>query len=144
MGSTSTPPPTQQAPANGSTAADDDFTFSSALPDETPPSANTLQFGREEIGFTFAISRREGAESIIDVEAKFSNFSTTSITDFTFQIAVTKVILRQSMRRTLPLMKLRTGVLFEADSAIWSEIDASAAQWHHAAYGNPRRRVWAS
>ena len=81
----------QTVAPNGSASADDDFTFSSALPDEVAPTTNNLQFTQNEIGFTFEVSRRESVESTVEIMAKFSNLSALPITDFTFQVAVTKV-----------------------------------------------------
>jgi ADP-ribosylation factor-binding protein GGA len=72
---------------------DDDWNFSSALPDDGLPSSSTITVSQKEIGIVFNVSRRTTDESVIEILAKFSNRSPNLITEFTFQVAVTKVSL---------------------------------------------------
>ena len=96
-----TSPNSQQGPPAGlstsasqhtnGASADDDWNFSSALPDDNLPSATSLVVSSKEVEIVFDVSRRKTDDAIIDVVAKFSNKSSNPITEYTFQIAVTKV-----------------------------------------------------
>jgi ADP-ribosylation factor-binding protein GGA len=77
-------------PANGA-VPEDDWNFSSALPEEAQPSSNTIVVADKEIKIMFDVSRRDNVADVVDILAKFSNKSSSTITDLTFQIAVTKV-----------------------------------------------------
>ena len=84
-----------QAPAqqtNG-TSTDDDWNFSSALPDDgsSLPATNHLIVSNTSVNISFAVSRPSDRDSVINVLAKFSNTTFSPITEYTFQVAVTKV-----------------------------------------------------
>lgn len=89
-------PPAQQQSAssllggqsNGAAAAaDDEWTFSSALPDQT----NSLTVTNSTIKTVFQVSRPSNADNYITIESAISNNTALPITDLTFQLAVTKV-----------------------------------------------------
>jgi len=109
----------QQKPATSSStsasqhtngaSADDDWDFSSALPEDNLPSAMSLVVSSKEVEIVFDVSRRKTDDAIIDVIAKFSNKSPNPITEYTFQIAVTKVsYLDQPSLTILELLTLNT------------------------------------
>lgn len=76
--------------SNGASPMDDDWNFSSALPDDMP-SKSAIIVSQKGIGIAFQVSRRATNETIIDILARFSNRSSNLITELTFQVAVTKV-----------------------------------------------------
>lgn len=76
--------------SNGPSSVEDDWNFSSALPDEIP-SKSMITVSQKEIGIAFQVSRRAIPEATIDVLARFSNRSSNPVTELTFQVAVTKV-----------------------------------------------------
>ena len=76
---------------NGTTAADDEFEFSSAVPEEETPRTSVIDFNHNELDITFEVSRPEATASAIHILAKLSNKGKEAITEFTFQVAVTKV-----------------------------------------------------
>jgi hypothetical protein len=91
----SKPPATTAAPhssqnTNGA-PAEDDWNFSSALPEEAQPTSQSLAVSDKEIGIIFEVSRQKPEEPVINILAKFSNKSANAISEYTFQIAVTKV-----------------------------------------------------
>ena len=73
-------------------SVDDDWSFSSALPEDSSlPSATSLVVSDKEVAIQFDVSRRKGNDPVLDILAKFSNKSANAITEYTFQVAVTKV-----------------------------------------------------
>ena len=82
-------PPPQ---SNGSTA-DDDWDFSSALPDESAslPMSKDLSVSNSQVAILFKLSRPSTKESVVAINAHFSNNSSSLITEYTFQVAVRKV-----------------------------------------------------
>ena len=93
------PPSATQQAANSTsyqttngTTTDDDWNFASALPDEaTLPSANDLIVSDSPVNIHFHVTRAGSGDSIVQIGAKFSNKTTHLITEYTFQVAVTKV-----------------------------------------------------
>lgn len=85
--------------SNGA-SADDDWNFSSALPEDSLPSSNSLTVSSKEVQISFDISRRKTDDTIIDILAKFTNKSANPITEYTFQVAVTKVCGQQNLSIT--------------------------------------------
>lgn len=82
---------THQAPAAPLPAADDDeWAFSSALP-EGLPASNTLDVSTTSLGISLHASREAQSPSIITMSLSFSNRSDQAITELTFMAAVTKV-----------------------------------------------------
>ncbi|MCJ1449055.1 MAG: hypothetical protein MMC23_009574 [Stictis urceolatum] len=88
--------------------ADDDWNFSSALPEETQPLANTIVVSDKAVRIIFNASRREAGD-IVDILAKFSNKASTPISELTFQVAITKAyslkLTPQSGRKLLPMQE---------------------------------------
>lgn len=89
----STTPKSAPTPALGGGVGDDDWNFSSALPEESPPSSASIKVWEKAIQIVFEVSRRQTEEAVIDVVAHFSNQTAAPITEYTFQVAVTKVCL---------------------------------------------------
>ncbi|KAF4556248.1 VHS domain-containing protein 1 [Elsinoe fawcettii] len=67
--------------------ADDEWTFSSALPQDQP---HQIQVTNSSIRTVFIVSRPQGAEDWIQIESRISNATAQPIGDLTFQLAVTK------------------------------------------------------
>ncbi|MCJ1295132.1 hypothetical protein MMC34_006693 [Xylographa carneopallida] len=90
-------------------AADDDWNFSSALPEDSLPNSTSLVVSSKEVEIKFDVSRRKTEDSIIDILATFSNNSANLITEYTFQVAVTKAyslkLTPQSGRKLQALQK---------------------------------------
>ncbi|MCJ1421039.1 hypothetical protein MMC32_007401 [Xylographa parallela] len=90
-------------------SADDDWNFSSALPEDGLPSSTSLIVSSKEVEISFDVSRRKTDDSIIDILATFSNKSANPITEYTFQVAVTKAyslkLTPQSGRKLQPFQK---------------------------------------
>jgi len=92
------PPPQAQATSsslqtsNGA-SADDDWNFASALPDDTThlPSANDLIVSDTSVKIAFHVSRPHVEGSLVLIQATFTNNTPNLITEYAFQVAVTKV-----------------------------------------------------
>lgn len=69
---------------------DDEWTFTSALPEETLPSSSQLQILNSSIKVEF-VSRRIPGEKRIQVLVQFSNNTPLPITELHFQVAIEKV-----------------------------------------------------
>ena len=96
-------PPTNQVTNGAST--DDDWNFSSALPEDTSlPSSTSLTVSDKEVVIQFDVSRRTADEPVLNILAKFSNKSAHPVTEYTFQVAVTRVW--QLSRFPLPCLYL--------------------------------------
>ncbi|KAL9038537.1 MAG: hypothetical protein Q9180_003074 [Flavoplaca navasiana] len=83
--------PSQQS--NGaSTVTDDDWNFASALPaDNTSlPSSNEMIVSKTSVTVAFKVSRSDRPEAPISILASYSNNTSSLITEYTFQVAVTK------------------------------------------------------
>ncbi|KAL8976875.1 MAG: hypothetical protein Q9205_007211 [Flavoplaca limonia] len=83
--------PSQQR--NGaSTVTDDDWNFASALPaDNTSlPSSNEMIISKTSVMVAFRVSRSDRPEAPISILASYSNNTSSLITEYTFQVAVTK------------------------------------------------------
>ncbi|KAL9105002.1 MAG: hypothetical protein Q9163_000099 [Psora crenata] len=77
-------------PSNGTSTADDDWNFTSALPeDSTLPDSNTVTVSNTSINILFKASRI-GFGRTVSIMAYFSNNTASLVTEFTFQVAVTK------------------------------------------------------
>ncbi|MCJ1486679.1 hypothetical protein MMC06_006857 [Schaereria dolodes] len=86
-----TPAPSLKEATTNGTSIDDDWSFSSALPEDTSlPSTSTLVVSDKEVHIVFDVSRRQMGDGVIDILAKFSNKTAHVITEYTFQTAVTK------------------------------------------------------
>ena len=121
---------------NGASPMDDDWNFSSALPDDMP-SKSAIIVSQKGIGITFQVSRRAANDTIIDILATFSNRSSNPITELTFQVAVTKVRLFLLFLDGLSLIP--TVLPAKVDASIWKEALTYASRWDHSTYRNTWR-----
>ncbi|KAL9598737.1 MAG: hypothetical protein Q9219_004295 [cf. Caloplaca sp. 3 TL-2023] len=90
-GASATMQPQQQS--NGtSTATDDDWNFASALPTDTSslPTSNEITVSKTAVTIAFKARRSDNAESSISISAAYSNNTPALITEYTFQVAITK------------------------------------------------------
>ncbi|KAI4258283.1 MAG: hypothetical protein L6R42_005188, partial [Xanthoria sp. 1 TBL-2021] len=86
-----TPMPPQQS--NGASAGtDDDWNFASALPadNSTLPTSNEITVSKTSVMVVFRINRTDKPEAPISIIASYSNNTSSLITEYTFQVAVTK------------------------------------------------------
>ena len=81
-----------QQQSNGA-SADDEWNFSSALPEEGTnlPSVNDISIPGSHVSISFKVSRPPSSDSVIQIAASFSNKTAKVVTEYTFQVAVTKV-----------------------------------------------------
>ncbi|KAL8867137.1 MAG: hypothetical protein Q9174_005855, partial [Haloplaca sp. 1 TL-2023] len=91
-----TPSNAQQSNGASSSAAaasvDDDWNFASALPAEgsSLPTTNEVIVSQNAVTVAFKASRTEKSESPIAIMASYSNNTAQLVTEYTFQVAVTK------------------------------------------------------
>ena len=71
--------------------AEEDWDFASALPDDGLPLSNEIMVSKTSVNITFEASRPEKSRDAVAVIARFSNNTPSLITEYTFQVAVTKV-----------------------------------------------------
>ena len=84
------PASTSQQPANGA-SNDDDWNFASALPDEPSlPQTNNVLVSDTSVNITLKATRQPVDEPAVALLAVFSNNTASPITEYTFQVAVTK------------------------------------------------------
>lgn len=88
----SQPAASSQQPTNGA-SVDDDWDFTSALPDDGSelPAHNNLTVSNTSVKMDFCVERPESTDSAISISASFSNNTPSPITEYTLQVAVTKV-----------------------------------------------------
>lgn len=77
----------QPKPSTGSAAVDDEWTFSSSLPDQ----AQDLVVTNSSVNITWNVSRPPEQQDVILIKSRISNNTPQPLSDFTFQVAVTKV-----------------------------------------------------
>jgi ADP-ribosylation factor-binding protein GGA len=80
------PPPAAPAPVTD----DDDWAFSSALPD-SQPSSNDLSVSETQLSIAMVVAREPTSPGVITMNLKFSNNTDQAISELTFMAAVTKV-----------------------------------------------------
>lgn len=83
-------PQASQAPQPA--ANDDDWAFSSSLPESSLPSSNTIEIQSSLVKVEFACTRQAGQPGI-NITAAFSNMTNEPISGLHFQLAVEKVSL---------------------------------------------------
>ena len=83
----SVPSSSNQQSNGAATSGDDEWTFSSALPD----SSHDLTVVHSSIHVLFHVSRQPGPENVILIQSQVSNNTVQPISQLTFQLAVTKV-----------------------------------------------------
>lgn len=142
MGSTSNGSSSSPAPSTSTTstitptpaAVDDEWEFSSALPDQ--PTEITVT--KSTIHTIFKVSRCNDSELLI--QSRISNATAQPITDLTFQLAVTKVR-TSSLTQFLPtfylhpnhvLTRAQIGSITQTRTPIWPQPGSSSAKWYHA------------
>ena len=86
------PPANIPQQTNGA-SADDEWNFSSALPDEhvNLPASNDVTVHSGPVNIIFKASRPSNSDSVIHITASFSNRTTNLVTEYEFKVAVTKV-----------------------------------------------------
>ncbi|KZF24700.1 VHS domain-containing protein [Xylona heveae TC161] len=84
FGQPAAPAPVQPTSA----AADDEWTFSSALPDQ--PETKEVLVLNSGLQVVLAVSRPAGQNPTLEILARFSNNSAQALSDLTFQVAVTR------------------------------------------------------
>jgi ADP-ribosylation factor-binding protein GGA len=88
------PPASPAVPQSAASllGGDDEWTFSSALPTQPQqPQSNTVTVIDSSVKALFHISRSAGANDYLAIDVKISNKTPQPISDFTLQLAVTKV-----------------------------------------------------
>ncbi|PGH29870.1 hypothetical protein GX50_07363 [[Emmonsia] crescens] len=97
-----------QATAPTTTAGDDEWTFASALPENSLPSTGKVQVLKSSISIDFASSRNAGDQKV-HVVVSFSNNTSQPISDLHFQVAIEKAyslhLTPQSGRHLAPLQQ---------------------------------------
>ena len=128
---------------NGS-STDDDWNFSSALPEDASlPSAMSLTVSDKEVMISFNVSRRKTDEAIVDILASFSNKSGNVITEYTFQVAVTKVECPYNEATEVYAYcadHSNPGIFAQAHSSVWPKASALSSRWNNPANRDPRSR----
>ena len=81
-----------QQPTNGA-SVDDDWDFASALPEDGSelPTNNNLTVSNTSVKIDFRVERPVNTDSAISISALFSNNTASLVTEYTLQVAVTKV-----------------------------------------------------
>ncbi|KAM5464453.1 ARF-binding protein [Microsporum audouinii] len=99
----------KQVASGQNSEADDEWTFSSALPEETLPSQNTVEVLNTTIGIKMQVKRLPG-ENRIHGLVSFSNNTSQPISELHFQIAIEKAyslqLRPQSGRNIAPHQKI--------------------------------------
>ncbi|KAL9611011.1 MAG: hypothetical protein Q9167_004325 [Letrouitia subvulpina] len=114
---------------------DDDWNFASALPDDPTSLPNTkeLTISSTSVNIAFKVVREEGDTGLIKILASFSNLTGSLITDYTFQVAVTKgYTLRlnpQSGRSLQPLQRSGITQNIEVTSVPRGQGDQVKVRW---------------
>jgi ADP-ribosylation factor-binding protein GGA len=80
---------TAASPVTAAPADDDEWAFSSALP-EGPPSSNTISVSETSLSISLHAVREPATPSIITMSVTFSNKAAQPISELTFMAAVTK------------------------------------------------------
>ena len=95
-----------QQTTNG-TSADDEWDFASALPEDSSelPSQNNLIVSNTSVKIVLHVERNETNDSAIAMNASFSNNTPNLITEYTLQVAVTKVNPGSTQAKLDPILK---------------------------------------
>ncbi|KAL9133463.1 MAG: hypothetical protein Q9175_005353 [Cornicularia normoerica] len=85
------PAASPQQATNGA-SADDDWDFASALPEDGSelPTNSNLTVSNTSVKIDFCVERPGNTETAISISALFSNNTARHVTEYTFQVAVTK------------------------------------------------------
>ncbi len=88
------PHSTQVSQRNKAASTEEEWTFASSLPDQSHlPPVNEVAVTDTAVNIVFAVSRPAGDDKSITMVVRSSNNTPELISDFTFQIAVTRVSL---------------------------------------------------
>lgn len=90
-------------------ATEDEWSFASALPENTWPTTNRVEVHSSSIKIEFLATRPNGDETI-RIMAKFSNNTTKSVHGLHFQVAVEKVCLHLHHLYITPSLTCSTGL----------------------------------
>ncbi|GAD93318.1 VHS domain protein [Paecilomyces variotii No. 5] len=90
VGGESSSQPIQQNTGTKNAAGDDDWTFTSSLPESSLPSTNKVQVLNSSLRIDFAARRNPGHPRQIHVVALFSNATSRPLSELHFQVAVEK------------------------------------------------------
>jgi ADP-ribosylation factor-binding protein GGA len=133
------PPVNKSAPVT-SAGDDDEWAFSSALP-EGPPSSNTLTVSDTSLRISLHASREPSTPAVITMSLSFSNKTAQPISELTFMAAVTKA----SQLRIILLYPLTTllGILTQASTAKWTAATTARARRRQAGNISERSGTWA-
>lgn len=87
------PDPQSKTQQSNGASTDDDWDFASALPDDSTnlPVSNDIMVSKTSVTILFKLSRPDNNGSVINILARFSNNTESLITEYTFQVAVTRV-----------------------------------------------------
>jgi ADP-ribosylation factor-binding protein GGA len=132
------PPVNKSAPV-ASTGDDDEWAFSSALP-EGPPSSNTLTVSDTSLRISLHAAREPSTLAVITMSLSFSNKTAQPISELTFMAAVTKA----SQSRIISLHPLTTllGILTQASAAKWTAATTARARRCQASNIFERSGTW--
>ena len=137
-------PPSQPTQTTNGAATDEDWDFASALPDDGLPPSNQLVVSNTSVNITFKASRIGQSSDAVSLMAQFSNNTPTLITEYTFQVAVTRV--RHNVRAPPSEIDTHhhTGSGVETYTTIWADVASKSKGWHHTTYHDQRRAERAS
>ncbi|MCJ1465846.1 hypothetical protein MMC07_004465 [Pseudocyphellaria aurata] len=129
------PPQIQRTPpehGNG-TSAEDDWDFTSALVDKTLPKTNELTVSKTSVSISFKLSRPVNKDSVIEIVAHFSNNTAALITEYAFEIAVSKGftlrVTPQSGRTLQPQQKDAITIPIEIQGVAQGQAYAVKMRW---------------
>lgn len=144
---TSSPMPFQQAahppPAATSTNAaqssligggDDDWAFSSSV------GGHELTVANSSIKVVFSVTRPGDPVNVLFINSSVSNNTMQPVSDFTFQLAVTKV--SRATNTTVQSADMSPGILTQTRTSIRTYIRPSTSCWHHSKHSATRCGAW--
>lgn len=142
----SSPQSVTPQPSNG-TSGDNDWNFTSALPDDntTLPTSNTLIVSKTSVTIVFQVSRLSSNDPVIDVVAQFSNNTDSLITEYAFQVAAKVCVsLNNGRYRNNTLSLSNPGVHAPTHPSIRANPSAAATKRDHSAHPDSWRDQGAS
>ncbi|QKX56244.1 uncharacterized protein TRUGW13939_03345 [Talaromyces rugulosus] len=109
-GPTPPPGPSQAASTSGGGAFDDEWSFTSSLPESTLPTSNRVRVLNSSLVIDFEVRRRPEDTKSIQMVALFSNATNQALTELHFQVAVERAytlqLRPQSGRDIAPLQSI--------------------------------------
>ena len=116
------------AAQTSATADNDEWTFASSLPE----SSSEIVVAQDTVDIVLAVTRAAGAEGGLSLVARFSNTSASTVSDLTFQVAVTKVGASAAAAAQGTGVLTSAGPHAAAEAAERARHPAAAAQRRHA------------